>query len=769
MTFDRASLLLNMLLILVSVGAHQAGAEEFAFFLVTLIVCVIVWRREEEGRPLLLSDTLGTVICLVAFIALMWRGVSAAAAGGYRMTDIGVAPVGDFLVVFQWVTLCRERKGHDYFWMYLVTLIHMGTAGLEMPGLAYGFFFIAYAFLAICALAMCHAAMKARATGASRPGLRSAGADSAPAHVGAPAREPAAAQPIVGRGFFLGGLAATPPVLVAVALLFIVLPRTAATGTIAPAILRLGRQPTSGFSSTVRLGAVGQIQDNPTVVMHVIVRDPQTHASVQVPSLLLRGVPLDTYLRDGDVWSWQLSPIRGARWWWPTPLSFRGGGGPRIDRIYPDSFPGYLEAPYREITCDIAIEPLDTPILFAPFAPESISSARRFPFGINTRTYVLQSSMTYRRTPLNYTVTSRLFDAAPPPRPPKVTLSDELLRPFLALPGDLSPRIRALAQQIAPASLRTDYDKAERILDYLSDSGRFSYATDVKPTAGVEPVEDFLFNLRRGHCEYFASSMVVLLREVNVPARLVNGFKVSEWNPLAGAYVVRQQHAHSWVEAYLRPYGWRTLDPTAVSRDAATPQPMLARRIGSNVYDWIDSLWVSYVLNFDSNSQVVPYGWLRRITDRVLNWLPDPFAPGVTAPIPRSYEPLEVRTGPIYGMLIGLVWIAAALFALALAWLTVRGLLRRQRGKQAPSPFKFYARMERLLRRRGFRRPGAQTPWEFSTALAEQRWPAAAEVAAITDRFCRARYGARPPTVADLYEIEQALRVIRRARRASTP
>ena len=76
MTLDRASLLLNMLLILVSVGAHEAGAEEFAFFLVTVAVCVVVWRREKDGRPLQLSDALATVICLLAFIALMWRGIS---------------------------------------------------------------------------------------------------------------------------------------------------------------------------------------------------------------------------------------------------------------------------------------------------------------------------------------------------------------------------------------------------------------------------------------------------------------------------------------------------------------------------------------------------------------------------------------------------------------------------------------------------------------------------------------------------------------------
>ena len=758
MTLDRASLLLNMLLILVSIGAHQAGAEEFAFFLVTVAVCVVVWRREKEGRPLRLSDALATVICLIAFIALMWRGISAAASGGYRMTDIGVAPVGDFLIVFQWVTLCRERKGHDYFWMYLVTLVHMGTAGLEMPGPAYGFFFVAYAFLAICALAACHAAWEARA----------AGADSASSHraqyaarseVSAPAPDLIAAQPRVNRRFYLGALAATPPVLLAVAMLFIVLPRTAATGTLAPAILRLGQQPTSGFSNTVSLGAVGQIQDNPTRVMRVIVRDPETHESIHVSSLLLRGLPLDTYIHKGDAWSWQLTPLRGGKWHWWSALE-----SPRFGFIYQESFPGYSEAPCREIACDILLEPLDTRILFAPFAPESLSAAKQFRVGANARTHVLlESGAFYRRTPLNYTVTSRLFDAAPPPKPPTRTAPEEYLRPYLALPSELSPRIRALAQQIAPASVRTDYRKAERILDFLSDSNRFSYTTDMKPTPGVEPVEDFLFNLKRGHCEYFASSMVVLLREVNVPARLVNGFKVSEWNPIAGAYVVRQQHAHSWVEAYLRPYGWRTLDPTAVSRDAAAPRPMLVRRIGRNIYDWTEWLWVTNVLNFDSTSQAGLYGRLQRIAGFLKERMTGPIERIALRLSMRSFEPPKL-SGTFYKILIGIAWITMALLGIWLVWNVARGIIRPRRGRRAPAQIRFYARMERLLARRGFRRAGAQTPWEFSAALAELHWPAAAEVASITGRFCRARYGARPPTETDLREIEQALQAISRTR-----
>jgi hypothetical protein len=764
MTFDRATLLLNMLLILVSVGAHQAGAEEFAFFLITLAVCAIVWRRERAGRPLVLSDTVGTVICLIAFVALMWRGVSTSASGGYRMADVGIGPVGDFLIVFEWVTLCRRRRGHDYFWMYLVTLVLMGTAGLQMPGLLYGFFFIAYAFLAICALAAGHAAREARLAGLpaeagiSPPPHRPAGPDSASAQINGLMAELASAEPRVGRRFYLGALLGMLPILGAVAMLFVLLPRTAAADTLAPAILRLGQQPTSGFSNTVRLGAVGQIQSNTATVMHVTFRDPKSGESIQVPSMLLRGLPLDAYVFDDGVWSWQSTRRRGDKLLWMSTAE-----PCRFDSIYSANFPGYSEAPCREITCDISLEPLDTPILFAPFAPESFDAPRRTRITFNNRTFVIESDTPYRRLPVNYTVTSRLFSLAPPPEAPARTLPEASLRQYLALPSELSPKIRALAQEVAPPSLQTDYEKAQRILNYLSDSDRFAYTTEMNPTPGVEPVEDFLFYLKRGHCEYFASSMVVLLREVNVPSRLVNGFKVSEWNPLAGAYIVRQEHAHSWVEAYLRPYGWRTLDPTAVSRDAATPKPLLARRIGSNLYDWSNSLWVSYVLDFDSYSQAAPYRWLRSIA-ALSEWLANgPLRRSGIVLNTRSYEPPE-ESGPLYAILVGIHWLAAALAGVGLAWLIARGILRWRRRRRPAGPFPYYARMERLLRWRGFRRPGAQTPWEFSAAVAERRWPAAAQVAAITDRFCRARYGAHRPTDADLREIEQALQVIRRTK-----
>jgi len=78
----------------------------------------------------------------------------------------------------------------------------------------------------------------------------------------------------------------------------------------------------------------------------------------------------------------------------------------------------------------------------------------------------------------------------------------------------------------------------------------------------VEPIHFFLFSRKRGHCEYFSSAMAIMLREVGVPTRNVNGFLGGEWNEYNDYIAVRAGDAHSWVEVYVRGVGWVTFDPT---------------------------------------------------------------------------------------------------------------------------------------------------------------------------------------------------------------
>jgi len=91
---------------------------------------------------------------------------------------------------------------------------------------------------------------------------------------------------------------------------------------------------------------------------------------------------------------------------------------------------------------------------------------------------------------------------------------------------------------------------------------RFGYTLQLPRVLPHDPLANFLFERKQGHCEYFASAMAVMLRTLRIPSRVVNGFQTGEYNDLTSQYVVRASNAHSWVEAYFPGYGWVAFDPT---------------------------------------------------------------------------------------------------------------------------------------------------------------------------------------------------------------
>src|ERR1019366_5904852 len=106
----------------------------------------------------------------------------------------------------------------------------------------------------------------------------------------------------------------------------------------------------------------------------------------------------------------------------------------------------------------------------------------------------------------------------------------------------------------------------------------FSYTLELPKTDMRDPIANFLFRRKKGHCEYFASAMAVMLRTIGIPSRVTTGFAGGVYNPISGWYVVRASDAHSWVEAYLPRLGWTTFDPTPP--DPNPPQLSLASRLG---------------------------------------------------------------------------------------------------------------------------------------------------------------------------------------------
>ncbi len=131
---------------------------------------------------------------------------------------------------------------------------------------------------------------------------------------------------------------------------------------------------------------------------------------------------------------------------------------------------------------------------------------------------------------------------------------------YLQLPEDFSPRIRNLALEIT-ASAETPFDKAAAITSYLRREITYAPAITI-PAEATDPLEYFLFERKRGFCNYSASVEVLMLRAVGVPARLAIGYAQGEANIQGSVFTVRERDLHAWPEVYFPQYGWVEFEPT---------------------------------------------------------------------------------------------------------------------------------------------------------------------------------------------------------------
>jgi len=159
--------------------------------------------------------------------------------------------------------------------------------------------------------------------------------------------------------------------------------------------------------------------------------------------------------------------------------------------------------------------------------------------------------------------------------------------PYLQIPKALPQRVRDLAKRIVGDAV-TPYDMAERIQDYLRIT--YDYKLDVPPPPpGRDAVDYFLFEAPGGFCTYYASAMAVMLRAEGVPARVVTGFAMGEYDYTHNAYRVPQSAAHAWVEVYFPGLGWVEFEPTAAlvtfprRDDSGTLVSTLANQNGQGV------------------------------------------------------------------------------------------------------------------------------------------------------------------------------------------
>lgn len=302
--------------------------------------------------------------------------------------------------------------------------------------------------------------------------------------------------------------------------------------------------------------------------------------------------------------------------------------------------------------------------------------------------------------------------------------------------AELSEEAQAIGRRAMGAG--SILERVRRLETYLAENYEYSTVAVARPAN--REVEDFLLRERRGYCEYFASAMVLLLRAEGIPARLVSGFLGAEYSALGDQYVVRQENAHAWVEAWIEGQGWRTFDPTPVAGQPGIRRTSGAANLVAQAWEELVYRWDRYVLGYGYDEQrTAVFGWLRRF----LSWRE-------RARSERAAAQAIADAGPIASSASapgdGGWWRSAAWPVLALLLATGALVLRRRGRRDATWA---YLEARRLVARAGVELADARGPQAFRD-LVLSRWPDVAggaeidarrELAALVDDYLGESFG----------------------------
>ncbi len=521
------------------------------------------------------------------------------------------------------------------------------------------------------------------------------------------------------------------------AILFVILPRRS-TGYLGG--YAFGTDFSSGFSDHVQLGQIGRIQQSSAVVMHVQIDGDRAGRY----DLYWRGVALSDF--DGHTWSKSRPRVvlpRGS----DDVFDIPAGEANEPDRSQAQTRP-------QIIHYQVLMEPIGTNVFF--LAPRART------IGGNYQLLATDAAGAVYDFDLQHAI-SRYEGSSDisKPSPDQLRLSGEdyppEMAPYLRQPV-LDPRVSRLARQVT-ATGNTAFDKAAALETYLRQN--YQYTLDLPRTTPADPIANFLFERKQGHCEYFASAMAVMLRSLGIPSRVVNGFHSDEFNDLTANYVVRAKDAHAWVEAYFPGYGWQTFDPTPAGV-SNTPQGWSRVEL---YLDAMASFWREWVVSYDLTHQYVlgetALNRTRNLLERGRIWTRLRYE-AILAWGRRVHQRAE--RSPVRWMLVAI--------SISLLFLILRNLrsilqhlqeyrLRRHPGRSPEQAATiWYRRMSRALARQGMQKPETLTAQEFLEKIGNARLRE--PVARFTEVYESARFGNRAEDaerLPELYrEVETAAR-----------
>ncbi|MBX2999614.1 MAG: transglutaminase domain-containing protein [Caldilineaceae bacterium] len=312
----------------------------------------------------------------------------------------------------------------------------------------------------------------------------------------------------------------------------------------------------------------------------------------------------------------------------------------------------------------------------------------------------------------NYTdVTIRAMREAEMEYPPQI------LEKYLQLPENFSPRVAALAVEVAENE-STVYDKARAVERFLRSN--YQYNEEISaPASDQDPVEYFLFEIEQGYCDYYATAMAVMLRSLGIPARTASGYAEGTYDRESGVYIITERDAHTWVEVYFPGYGWIEFEPTA--GESVLNRPSGLDPVNSENFS-------DPTQNYAQNEQPMIDDFFNEQFNRF-----DEFEPGF-------FEEAQTTARDNW------IWISVGLTLVALlggGWLLRRRLYQGPDSFEAESPNLFYARLLNWVQRLGMATQTGETPYERAAVLSQQIPTGTPFIRRITDIYVLHRFAPR--------------------------
>jgi protein-glutamine gamma-glutamyltransferase len=631
------------------------------------------------------------------------------------MLDANVLDVlVEFAAALQIIRLAtRKGAAHDQQ-VIVLALLHLIAGTVLGGGLGYGLCFLGVLIVAPGALVLSH--LRREVEGNYRQGARD--------RTGLPVDVPRIlrSRRVVGKSFLAVTCMLSIPICLFTALLFVIFPRVGLS-------LLLLNRPTGrmiGFSGRVDLGEVGVLRSDPTLAMRVEIPELPEPPPPRV-TLHLRGTALDAY--DGRAWSQSESFKR--------PTESDRGLIP-IER-YPD--------PAVDPIMRIDLEPIDPPVIFLPPSASGLRLRTRGHLGLEPSAAAYRGPEgELRYQPIDDRGLKYDIFLSRKRQPTFTRLSAAERGRYLALPSNFPERIKTLAIDWTRTS-QTSLERAQAIETHL----RTEYRYDLASPSGrdKQPLDHFLFESKRGHCEFYSTAMAIMLRTVGVPTRNVTGFIGGTWNRFGRFYAVRQGDAHSWVEVYLDGQGWITFDPTPPA-DSAPKSELVG--VWAYLRDFIEATsqrWDRHIIGYDLNQQV---SLLQSIKSRYRK--ADSFFSSTQWTRPRTVVAIAVCV--------------AGAGALTLWLLRRRGrrLDPARAAAEARSPSallatSLYESLDAAMGAQGLARAPGTPPLRHAEAIQALEHPLAHEILDLTQIYLRARFGGMPLGDDERREFERRVRALR--------